>query len=165
MNRRIEVAGLALDSLACLLPVARAKGDAAMPVLGAPPPHQQAVDTLGGLQVTQLPFSPAQFIEGCGQRIRIVKGITRAPASCAPRYRVHVATRDARAPLAQLVGFHDYPKWGARNEAGDYANPIQNGLHPVFLVFRAHPGMWVLRVEDFESGNEVRIPSRVSIWW
>jgi hypothetical protein len=117
-----------------------------------------APDLLNGLQVTQLPFNPAQFIETCGQIVRIVKGIPRAPASCAPRYWVYTSTRESQEPLAKRVGSHDYPKWGGRNESGDYANPIRNGLHPTFLVFRAHPGMWVLRVEDFEGRNESRDP-------
>ncbi|MFO1253164.1 MAG: hypothetical protein U1E77_18990 [Inhella sp.] len=117
-----------------------------------------APDLLHGLQVTQLPFSPAQFAETCGQRIRSVKGVPRAPASCAPRFWAYTATRDSQEPLAKLVGFHDYPDWGGRNESGDYANPVQNGLHPVFLVFRAHPGMWVLRVEDLEGRGEERDP-------
>ncbi len=117
-----------------------------------------ASDLLHGLQVTQLPFSPAQFAEACGQKIRSVKGVPRAPASCAPRFWAYAATRDSREPLAKLVGSHDYPTWGGRNESGDYANPVQNGLHPVFLVFRAHPGMWVLRVEDLEGRGETRDP-------
>ncbi|MBH9578862.1 hypothetical protein [Inhella proteolytica] len=117
-----------------------------------------APDLLLGLQVTQLPFSPAQFAENCEQKIRLVKGVPKAPASCAPRFWAYTATRGSREPLAKLVGSHDYPKWGGRNESGDYANPVQNGLHPVFLVFRAHPGMWVLRVEDLEGRGEARDP-------
>ncbi len=115
-------------------------------------------DLLQGLQVTPLPFSPAQFAENCGQKVRLVKGVPRAPAACAPRFWAYPATRDSRESLAKLVGSHDYPKWGGRNESGDYANPVQNGLHPIFLMFRAHPGMWVLRVEDLEGRGESRDP-------
>ena len=151
MKPRIEFGGLLLALLGSPSPRRR-------PSSTWPRRHRALRSGRNRLRLTQLPFSPTRFIESCGQGIRIVKGLPQALASCAPQYHVHTASRASPQWLAQRVGSHDYPKWGARNEAGDYANPLLSGLHPIFLVFRVHPGMWVVRVEDFEARDGSRDP-------
>jgi hypothetical protein len=121
---------------------------------------ERAVDLkvpLGERKLSQLPFSVQAYMGLCVKYVARVKGGPQATAKCAPVYFPYVADAKNADTLAKLIGNHDHKKGGA-NYAEDYAPPFASKLHPTFVVLPPLKDVLLVRVDDFEGGNEQRDP-------
>ena len=110
---------------------------------------------LYGHKLSQLPFSTSNFMNLCQASIPSVKGVQQTTDKCAPVYYPYSATKNDTDALTQLIGTHNYKKGGARDADG-YDNPLANNLHPTFMILPPLKDVLLVRVEDFESGDEQR---------
>ena len=109
---------------------------------------------LQGLKVTPLPFKVKDYIAQCAGQWPTKNGIPIPSGRCAPAYFPAVASKGDKSTISYLIGSHDYQKGGARNESGDYNNPVANGLHPLYLVLPPYGETLLIRVDDMEKAEE-----------
>jgi hypothetical protein len=107
---------------------------------------------LYGHKLTQLPFVISNFMSLCQASIPRVKGTPQTTDICAPVYYPYTATKKDGDALTQLIWTHNYLKGGARH-AEDYESPLDNKLHPTFMVLPPLKDVLLVRVDDFEPGT------------
>ena len=110
---------------------------------------------IGGFKLSQLPFSPDNYINLCHEIIPRVKGVPQRTEKCAPVYYPYVANQKDANLLTKLVGSHDYKKGGA-SHADDYSPPFASKLQPTFVILPPLKDVLVVRVDDLQGGNEQR---------
>lgn len=114
------------------------------------------LDDLRDLKISRLPFDLDDYINTCLATMPKRKGVPQFNKRCGPAFVPYIVGSDSKNPLLKVVGAHAFVKGGARGASEDYNNPVSNGLHPVVLVFPAHKGVVLVRVNDVEGGNDMR---------
>ena len=108
-------------------------------------------------QYSQLPFDMASYIGLCLNYFPMKNGIPLANAQhkCEPVYYPIVADSSSKDDLSKIVGSHLYVKGGMDGiSSSEYDNPVKNGLHPIYLIFKTHKDVILARVTDSDRAQD-----------
>lgn len=115
-----------------------------------------AVNSLGSLKATRLPFEPQTYIANCSRFMGRRNGPPQPSKKCAPAFFPYIIGLNSKDPLLKLIGSHNFIKGGASAPSGDYDDPVSQKLHPVVVFLPPFKGVVLVRVDDLEGGDEQR---------
>ncbi len=115
----------------------------------APAAAGSPVATLAaGYKLSKLPLDFDRYYSSCLPKLKDAKGQLRTSDKCAPDYFPYVADPKSADPIMQLVGNHDYAKWGQEYTAG-FSPPFKQKVPATFMVFAPMKQVTLVRVDDF----------------
>lgn len=104
---------------------------------------------LSNYRLTRLPLDYDRYLSWCRPKLQGANGHPRTTDRCAPDFYPYVADPKRHDPLMDIIGTHDYAKFGQRYTEG-FSPPFEQKVAATFLVLPPLKQVVLVRVDDFD---------------